>query len=137
MQVAELSEKHRGELQLATERALQQWAKDVFVPRQILDAMERVLLFLKQNGGASKQARHVTSLAFVVGEQIVQLGGWKWMSVSEDGSLNPAIVSPDGKRAALMVDLVTLWLAGHARGSVSTLTKSCLENEPHDGVVEL
>ncbi|MFT3706428.1 MAG: hypothetical protein QM817_02050 [Archangium sp.] len=69
MHVAELSEKHRGELQLATERALQQWAKDVFVPKQILDAMERVLLFLKQNGGASKQARHVTSLAFVVGEQ--------------------------------------------------------------------
>ncbi|MFT3706429.1 MAG: hypothetical protein QM817_02055 [Archangium sp.] len=57
--------------------------------------------------------------------------------MSEDGSLNPAIVSPDGKRAALMVDLVTLWLAGHARGSVSTLTKSCLDNEPHDGVVEL
>lgn len=139
MHVAELSEKHRGELQLATERALQQWAKDIFVPAQILEAMDRVLLFLKQNGGASKQARHVTSLAFVVGEQIVQLGGWKWMSVSEDGSLNPAIVSPDGKRAALLIDLVTLWLTGEARGSVRTLTRACLDQqvEPHDGVISL
>jgi hypothetical protein len=137
VQVAELSEKHRGELQLATERALQQWAKDVFAPQQICDAMERVLLFLKLNGGASKQARHVTSLAFVVGEQLVQLGGWRWMSVSEDGSLNPAIVSPDGKRACLVVDLVTLWLSGHARGSVGSLVRACLEGEAHDGVVSL
>ena len=96
MHVAPLSEKHLGELQLATERALQQWAKDIFVPTEILAAMERVLLFLRQNGGASKQARQVASLAFIVGEQLVQLDGWKWMSVSEDGSLNPAIVSADG-----------------------------------------
>ena len=52
--------------------------------------MERILLFLRQNGGASMQARQVASLAFIIGEQVVQLGGWKWMSVSDDGSVNPA-----------------------------------------------
>ena len=137
MKVEPLSDKHLGELHLATERALQQWAKDVFAPQQILASMERVLLFLKQNGGAAKQARQVTSLAFIVGEQIVQLGSWKWMSVSDDGSLNPAIVSADGTRACLVLDVVTLLVAGQGRASVATLVRACLEGQPHDGIVDL
>ncbi len=135
MQVAPLSDKHLGELQLATERALQQWAKDVFAPAAIVSSMERVLLFLRQNGGASKQARQVASLAFIIGEQVVQLGEWKWMSVSEDGSLNPAIVSPDGARACLVVDVVTLLVAGEAKGSLTALVRACVENEGHPLVV--
>ena len=133
--VAPLSEKHRGELQLATERALQQWAKDVFAPREIVSAMERILLFLRQNGGAARQARQVASLAFIIGEQVVQLGGWKWMSVSEDDSVNPAIVSPDGVRACLVVDVMTLLVAGETKGSLGALVSACLENRPHDLLV--
>ncbi|MGV3621472.1 MAG: hypothetical protein ACO1OB_11680 [Archangium sp.] len=135
MHVAPLSEKHLGELHLATERALQQWARDIFAPTEILAAMERVLLFLRQNGGASKQARHVASLAFIVGEQLVQLDGWKWMSVSEDGSLNPAIVSADGKRAVMMVDAMTIMVTG--KGSVGSLVRACRENSEHELVVTL
>ena len=135
MKVAPLSEKHRGELQLATERALQQWAKDVFAPQEIVSAMERILLFLRQNGGAARQARQVASLAFIIGEQVVQLGGWKWMSVSEDDSVNPAIVSPDGVRACLVVDVISLLVAGEARSSLGTLVRACVENQPHEMLV--
>ncbi len=133
--VAPLSSQHLAELQLATERALSQWAKDVFAPRDILAAMERVLLFLRRTGGAAVQARQVSSLAFIVGEQLVQLGGWKWMSVSDDGSVNPAIVSPDGARAVLMVDVATAWVLG--RSSMGALVRACLENTSHDDVVTL
>jgi hypothetical protein len=133
--VAPLSDKHLGELQLATERALQQWAKGIFAAPEIVSAMERILLFLRQNGGAAKQARQVASLAFIIGEQIVQLGGWKWMSVSDDGSVNPAIVSPDGLRACLVVDVMTLLVAGESRSSLGTLVKACVENEHHSLVV--
>lgn len=135
MHVAPLSEKHLGELQLATERALQQWAKDIFAPPEILSAMERVLLFLRQNGGASKQARQVTSLAFIVGEQVVQLGGWKWMSVSDDASLNPAIVSPDARRAVLVVDAMTMLVTG--KGALGPLVRACLDGTEHEHVVTL
>lgn len=137
MQVLELSAKHRGELQLATERALQQWAAGVFAPPDIVSAMERILLFLKQNGGASKQARHVASLAFIIGEQVVQLAGWKWMSVSEDGSLNPAIVSPDGKLACLVVDVMTLLVSGETVGSLGGLVRACVEGQNHTLVISL
>ncbi len=137
MKVAPLSEKHVGELQLATERALQQWAKDVFAPQEIVSAMERILLFLRQNGGAAKQARQVASLAFIIGEQVVQLAGWKWMSVSEDGSVNPAIISPDETRACLVVDVMTFLVAGEAKGSLGTLVRACIGSEPHALLVSL
>lgn len=135
MHVAPLSDKHLGELQLATERALQQWAKGIFAPQEIVSAMERILLFLRQNGGAARQARQVASLAFIIGEQVVQLGGWRWMSVSDDGSVNPAIVSPDGVRTCLVVDVMTLLVAKEAKGSLGALVRACVENEPHALVV--
>lgn len=135
MHVAPLSPKHLGELQLATERALQRWAKDIFAPTEILSAMERVLLFLRQNGGASLQARQVTSLAFIVGEQLVQLDGWRWMSVSEDESLNPSIVSADGKRAVLVIDVMTMLVTG--KGSIAGLVRACREGVAHEHVVTL
>lgn len=137
MQVHPLSSKHLGELQLATERALQQWAKGIFAAPEILNAMERVLLFLRQNGGASKQARQVASLAFIVGEQVVQLGNWKWVSASDDGSLNPAILSPDQKRVCLVVDAFTLMLATELKTSVNALARACLDGLPHELVTEL
>lgn len=137
MHVAPLSDKHLAELQQATGRALQQWAKGVLAPPDVLAAMERVLLFLRQNGRASIQPRQVASLAFVVGEQLVQLGGWRWMSVSDDGTLNPAIVSPDGARACLLVDVVTLLVSGEGRGSITALARACLEGAPHELVVTL
>ncbi len=137
MHIDSLSAKHLGEIQLATERALQQWAPDVFIPLQIVSAMDRVLLFLKQNGGASKQARQVASLAFVIGEQIVQLGNWRWMSVSDDRSLNPAIVSSDGLRACLVVDVMTLLVAQETAGSLSALVQACVTGVAHPLVVEL
>ncbi|MDP2269749.1 MAG: hypothetical protein Q8N23_00860 [Archangium sp.] len=135
MLVAPLSTKHLGELQLATERALQQWAKGVFAPTEIVSAMERILIFLRHNGGAARQARQVASLAFIIGEQIVQLGGWRWMSVSDDGSVNPAIVSPDGARACLVVDVMTVLVAGETKASLGALVKACVENEHHALVV--
>lgn len=137
MHVAELSPRHLAELQLATERALQQWARGVVVPWDIVAAMDRVLLFLRQNGGAARQARQVASLAFVVGEQVVQLGDWRWASVSDDGSVNPAVVTQDGTRACLVVDVVTHWVAGEAQGSVTALVRACLDGSAHPQVVAL
>ena len=74
-------------------------------------------------------------MAFIIGEQVVQLGGWKWMSVSDDDSVNPAIVSADGVRACLVVDVMTLLVAKEAKGSLTTLVRACVENEPHALVV--
>ncbi len=135
MHVEPLSPQHLAQLQLACERALQQWAKDVFAPREILAAMERVLLFLRQNGGAAVQARQVSSLAFVVGEQLVQLGGWRWMSVSDDGGVNPAIVSEDGGRAVLIVDAVTELVLG--QGALGPLVRACLQDGEDPRVARL
>lgn len=137
MNVTPLSDKHLGELDLAISRALVQWCPNVSEPREIVVAMDRVLLFLKQNGGAARQARQVSSLAFLVGEQLVKLGGWRWASVSEDGSVNPSVVSPDGRRACLVVDMATLLVAGEAKGGVRTLVQACLDGAEHPLVVTL
>lgn len=71
MRVSPLSDKHVTELNQAVDRALGQWLTGP-VPSEPLDvvrALERVLLFLKQNGDASAQGRHVASLAFAFGEK--------------------------------------------------------------------
>ena len=135
MQLAPLSDKHLGELQLATERALQQWAKGIYAPMEIVAAMERVLLFLRQNGSAARQARQVTSLAFIIGEQIVQLAGWTWISASDDGSLNPAVVSVDQTRVLPVVDVMTLLVTGEAKSSLGSLVRACIDGTPHDLVL--
>lgn len=108
MQQAPLSEKHRQELAQAVERALSQWLTGGAPesPLDVVRALERVLLFLRQNGDAQAQSRHVASLAFALGEQLVKSGGWSWCSVSEDGSINPSVVRDDGL-ACLVVDAVT------------------------------
>lgn len=108
MLVEPLSEKHVVELEQACQRALSQWLpnEDTGEPKDIIRALDRVLLFLKQNGDASAQARHVASLAFAFGQQLVRTGAWQWVSVSEDGSVNPSVLDGNG-RACLVVDAVT------------------------------
>ncbi|MEW6431667.1 MAG: hypothetical protein AB1730_09155 [Myxococcota bacterium] len=135
--VAPLSARHLEELTLAVERAAAQWVKGVEAPLDVVQGLERVLLFLKQNGGASPQARHIASLAFVFGEQVVRAAGWTWQSVSEDGSVNPAIVSPDARRALLVVDVVTRLVVGADKASLTALYKSLVAGEPCALVAEL
>lgn len=108
VRVSPLSDKHVTELHQAVDRALAQWLTGPVPsePLEVVRALERVLLFLKQNGDASAQGRHVASLAFAFGQQLVRSGGWSWKSVSEDDSVNPSIVREDG-RACLVVDTVT------------------------------
>lgn len=112
MQASPLSEKHVVELNQAAERALAQWLTEPLTdPLEIIRALDRVLLFLKQNGDPSAQARQVASLAFAFGAQLVRANVGTWQSVSEDGSVNPAVVLPRA-RACLVVDLVTAMVTG-------------------------
>jgi len=135
MQMAQLSSQHRREIDRSIAIAKAQWTKDLHHPSPIIQSLGRILLFLRQNGGASRQARHVASLAFVMGEQVVQHAGWRWMSVSEDGSVNPAIVSPDGRRACLVVDAVTLLLVDSSLGTVARLFQACVDGQVHSLVI--
>lgn len=104
-----LTDKHLAEIALAVERARAQWLKggDSPSPAQVVSQLERVLLFLRQNGSPTNQSRHVTSLALTFADAVRQANGWKWMSVSDDGSLNPSLVSLDDRHAFLPVDAVT------------------------------
>lgn len=139
MQVSPLSEKHRLELEQAAERALSQWlpeGRDA-APREVVRALDRVLLFLKQNGDASAQARHVASLAFCFGAQLVRAGHGSWHSVSEDGSVNPSVVTRG--RACLVVDAVTTMVAKHSAIGLSELFYALAADDPRElpGVVVL
>jgi hypothetical protein len=129
--VTPLSAKHLEELHLAVDRARQQWVPQVHEPAQIVVALERVLLFLRQNGQPSPQARQVASLAFVLGEALVNSSTWAWASVSDDGSVNPSLVSADGQFALLVVDVVTLWVMSAHRLSLRELFEACRDGRPH------
>lgn len=131
LQVTELSAKHLDELHLAVDRAMQQWVPSVRDPLEVVVALERVLLFLRQNGGPSPQSRQVASLAFILGEQLVKSSSWTWMSVSEDGTVNPSIVSADRQFAMLVVDVVTLWVMGAHRISLREVFEACTTGRPH------
>jgi hypothetical protein len=135
--VTPLSERHRAELSLAVERAAAQWLKGVAAPGDVVHALERVLLFLKQNGAASPQARHVASLGFLFGQQLVRASGWTWQSVSEDGDVNPAVVSADGRRALLVVDVVTRLVLGADKASLAALYAALHAGQAHPLVTEL
>lgn len=137
LSVAPLSEQHATELALAVERARAQWAKGLSAPEAVVAALERVLLFLRQNGAASPQARHVASLAFCFGQQVVAARGWMWKSVSDDGSVNPSIVSPDGKRAVLVVDVMTRLVVGTEKASLAGLFKALTSEGAHPLVTPL
>jgi hypothetical protein len=133
----ELSARHLEELALAIERARAQWVPALRGPEEILAALERVLLFLRQNGGAAPQSRQVASLAFLLGEQLVRGAGWRWRSVSEDGSVNPSVVSPDSRRAVLVVDVVTLLVMGQTKANLRELWRACLTARAHELFTEL
>jgi hypothetical protein len=137
MKVSALSEKHLAELDLAISRAAAQWCSGLAEPWARVQALERVLLFLRQNGSASRQARHVASLGFLVGQQVVELGGWTWASVSDDDGVNPSIVAPDATRACLVIDVATLLVAGEAKGGLGPLVRACVDGGAHPLVVTL
>lgn len=126
-----LSERHALELQRAVDTALLQWAPGATEPKAIIAALERVLLFLKQNGGAATQSRQVASLAFVFGHQVVRSAQWTWFSVADDGGLNPSIVSPDQSRALLVVDVITQWVMGELKVSLKDLYEACVGGSTH------
>ncbi len=133
-----LSTDHLAQLERAVALALPQWLKPVpEAPEQIVAGLERVLLFLKQQQEPSKQARQVASLAFAWGAQVVRASPWRWMSVSEDGSVNPALVSPDGARACLPVDVVTLLALRQSGVTLSGLYRSIVEGQETEALVSL
>lgn len=130
MNVNALSEKHQGELGLAIIRALGQWLPgDQQSPLDTVQGLERVLLFLRQNGSPSPQARQVASLAFCWGEQLVRDGSFHWASVAEDDSVNPSVVSNDNLRACLVVDAVTVLVMQPQALSLTALFKALQAGE--------
>jgi Domain of unknown function (DUF3806) len=137
MIVTALSHAHQSQISLAVSRAASQWVKADLPAPKMVSALERVLVFLKQTGGAAVQARQVASLGFVFGDQLVKTAQWQWMSVSEDGSTNPAIVSPDKKRACLVVDAATLMVMGELKANLSALYRAGVEGHAHVCFVEL
>ncbi len=140
MRVSPLSDKHLLEVVQASERALAQWLTVPGVPEplELVRALERVLLFLKQNGDASAQARQVSSLAFAFGQQLVRTGAWEWKSVSEDGSVNPSVVNGAG-RACLVVDTVTAMVTQRSSVGLVELFRGLLDEAATDvpGVVRV
>lgn len=140
MRVAPLSEKHLLELTQTADRALSQWltGQHVTEPLDIVRALERVLLFLKQHGDASAQARQVGSLAFAFGHQLVRAGRWSWQSVSEDGGVNPSVVRDDG-RACLVIDTVTAMVTQRSSVGLVELYRGLLDDAAIDvpGVVRV
>jgi hypothetical protein len=135
--VRHLSEKHVLDLQNAVDRALVEWAPGLTEPRDILEALERVVVFLRQKGGPSTQSRQVAAAAFVLGHQVARLARWTWHSVSEDGTLNPSVVSPDGRRALPVVDVTTQRVLGEVKAPLWDLVAACVEGTPHPLVLEL
>jgi hypothetical protein len=135
MIVMKLSAKHQAQVALAVDRAVAQWAKDVSTPGQIVQALDKVLLFLRQNGAATRQAAHVASLGLVFGQQLVRDQGWCWRSASEDGSVNPAVVCREMVTACLVVDAATMLVTNSGYGSLAALYRSCSSGMPHPLVV--
>jgi hypothetical protein len=139
VRVSPLSEKHLLEVQEASDRAITQWliAKEP-EPLEFVRALERVLLFLKQNGHASAQARQVASLAFAFGQQLVRTGKWEWKSVSEDGSVNPSVVNSDG-RACLVIDSVTAMVTHRSSVGLVELFRGLIDDAATDipGIVRV
>ena len=130
LQVVALSDKHVRELELAVSRALSQWLPgDLPEPKTVVDALEKVLLFLRQNGSPTNQSRHVASLAFAWGQQLVRSGGFSWKSVSDDAGVNPSIVSADGARACMVVDAVTAMVMDAQPRSLGSLFRALQEGE--------
>ncbi len=130
MNVTPLSEKHQSELNLAIKRALSQWLPgDEQSPLETVKGLERVLLFLRQNGSPSPQARQVASLALCWGNQLVRDGSFHWASVAEDDSVNPSVVSNDNERACLVVDAVTVLVMAPQSLSLTALFKALQSGE--------
>ena len=130
MNVKPLSDKHREELALAIRRALGQWLPgDEQSPIDTVKGLERVLLFLRQNGSPSPQARQVASLAFCWGDQLVRDGSFHWASVAEDDPVNPSVVSNDNARACLVVDAVTVLVMQPQALSLTALFKALKAGE--------
>ncbi len=101
---------HLGaQLRAAIASARKQWMVEVSITIKSLSVsdLQRVLLFLRQNGSPSQQAGQVTALAFLFGECVVQDFGWRWCLARLDQAAVPALLSPDGTRVLAVIDIVT------------------------------
>ncbi len=74
---------------------------------EILQRLERVVLFLRQNGSPSRQAGQVAALAFLFGEWLVRQQGFSWCCAQLDGATTPAVLSFDCTTVCSVVDVVT------------------------------
>jgi hypothetical protein len=135
--VRHLSEKHVLDLQNAVDQALREWAPGLSEPREIVDALERVVVFLRLKGAPSSQSRQVAAAAFVLGHQLARVAHWTWHSVSEDGALNPTVVSPDGRRGLPVVDVTAARVLGALEEPLWTVFSACVEGADHPMVLEL
>jgi len=107
----------------------------VFAPREIVFGDGALLLFLRQNGGAAMQARQVASLAFIIGRAG---GAARRLDVDERQRrrlVNPAIVSPDGRRACLGGRRDDLLVAGETKARWARWCAPAWRTKPHALVV--
>ena len=118
-----LSEVHQQQIAKATVQALVQWLPNhaSLGPADIVQQLDRVVLFLQQNGSPSRQAAQVTSLAFSWGMQLQRTLGWQWVNAEGDQGFNPALLSADGQWLVCPVDIVTALVMKHAQGSLAKL----------------
>ena len=119
----QLSEVHQQQIARATLQALVQWLPGhaSLSPVEIVQRLDRVVLFLQQNGSPSRQAGQVTSLAFAWGMQVQRALGWQWVNAATDGTFNPALQSEDGRLLCCAVDVVTALVMRQASGSLLKL----------------
>jgi hypothetical protein len=81
-------------------------------PAHALAALERSYFFLRQAHGNFSRLRATSArLGFAWGAQFVSALGWRWASVSADGALQPAVVSPCGRYALHPAETVAGLLA--------------------------
>ena len=94
-----LSSSHLKELQNLVDRGREL----IVTGDDALDCLERVLEDVKR-GESSREA--LSLVAFVWADEVIAKAKWRWVSLSPDGRLNPAIVSPDKAHACVPIDLV-------------------------------
>jgi hypothetical protein len=91
--------------------------------------LQRVLLFLRQNGSPSQQAGQVAALAFLFGECLAQDFGWSWCAARFDYHSVPALLSPHGNRVLAVIDIVTVSVLSNQAPSLPTLYRQIERGE--------
>lgn len=106
-QAKPLSDRHLKELRFLVERGRARLTPEL----PALEALERSFDAVR-TGDAGRE--ELSYLAFVWADEVIAAAQWRWASVSSDGTLNPAIVSPDKRHACVPVDCVLSLLQGDA-----------------------